>query len=350
MVLSRAISYKPGCNMTHLRFGLYHAFRNPPQWRQDPTALYQGILAQIARAEALGFDDVWLSEHHFVEDGYTPSCLPLAAAIAARTTRMRVGTAVMLLPFHDPVRLAEDAASVDVLSGGRLDLGIGMGYRLGEFKGFCVPLNTRVGRLVEGLQILRALFAGETVTHHGRYYHYEKVALFPRPVQQPFKLWFGGFTAASARRAAHYADALVGMALATEPIAAFRDELVKMGKDPAAHEVASGAMWLVVARDPEQRRREAREHFAYQLDLYARWSAELSGWEEQRRQVAAAAVLPGRGALVVTPEQAVSFIRTYVEELRLNRWYSWTLPPGLPPEWADEHIELMATEVIPAFR
>jgi alkanesulfonate monooxygenase SsuD/methylene tetrahydromethanopterin reductase-like flavin-dependent oxidoreductase (luciferase family) len=336
--------------MPGLRFGLYYDFRNPPQWRRDPTALYNSILAQIARAEALGWDDVWLSEHHFVEDGYTPSCLPLAAAIAARTSRMRVGTAVMLLPLHDPVRLAEDAATVDVLSGGRLDLGVGTGYRAGEFEGFGIPLKTRVGRLVEGLQILRALFAGETLTHRGKYYQCDNVSLYPRPVQRPLKVWLGGFIEAAGRRAARYADALVVSGFATEPIRAYRDELMKLGKNPADHEVASGAMWLVVARDPERREREAREHFLYQLDLYARWSAELSGWEEYTRRLAADTDLPGRGVLVVSPAQATDIIRKYVEEMRVNRWYSWTLPPGLPPEWADEHIELMAKEVIPAFR
>ena len=112
-----------------VRFGLWYDFRNPPQWRQSPERLYGEILDQIVWGENNGFDDVWLSEHHFIEDGYLPSILPIAAAIAARTKRIRIASGVLLLPFHNPVRLAEDIAVVDVISGGRFELGAGVGYK-----------------------------------------------------------------------------------------------------------------------------------------------------------------------------------------------------------------------------
>ena len=220
-----------------LRFGLWYDFRNPSRWRQDPTTLYRLILAQVERAEELGWDDVWLSEHHFIEDDYTPSVLPLAAAIAARTTRMRIGTAALLLPLHDPLRVAEDAATVDVLSGGRLDLGVALGYKLSEFKGFGVSTSSRVGRLEEGLGILRALFAGKTLNHSGRYYHYEDVSLRPLPVQRPLPLWVGGFVEVAARRAARFADGLIVNGGVGWVIDAYRDELQRLGQDPADHEV-----------------------------------------------------------------------------------------------------------------
>ena len=99
-------------------------------------ARYRDTRDQIVRGEALGWDDVWLSEHHFIEDGYTPSMLPIAAAIAARTSRIHIGTSVLLLPLHDPIRVAEDAATIDILSDGRLELGVAIGYRRAEFTGF----------------------------------------------------------------------------------------------------------------------------------------------------------------------------------------------------------------------
>src|SRR6266542_2775433 len=111
--------------MGKLRFGLWYDFRNPPQWRQDPARLYEAILAQAARAEALGWDDVWLSEHHFIEDGYTPSMLPL------------------------------DAATIDIVSNGRFDLGVGAGYRVGEFHGFAIPRRERDARMAEAVEVLR---------------------------------------------------------------------------------------------------------------------------------------------------------------------------------------------------
>ena len=136
-----------------LRFGLYYDFRNPPAWRRPYTHIYSEIFEQIIWAEQQGFDDVWLSEHHFQEDGYAPSLLPIAAAIAARTTTMRIGTAVLLLPLHHPVRVAEDAATVDVISNGRFQLGVGVGYKVEEFDSFAIAKTERGRRTNEGLEI-----------------------------------------------------------------------------------------------------------------------------------------------------------------------------------------------------
>jgi alkanesulfonate monooxygenase SsuD/methylene tetrahydromethanopterin reductase-like flavin-dependent oxidoreductase (luciferase family) len=110
-----------------LRFGLWYDFRNPGRWHQPADRLYREILDQIAWGEHHGFDDLWLSEHHFIDDGYLPSILPTAAAIAARTSWIRIASGVLLMPFHNPIRLAEDIATVDVFSGGRFELGVGIG-------------------------------------------------------------------------------------------------------------------------------------------------------------------------------------------------------------------------------
>src|ERR1700747_3357660 len=146
-----------------IRFGLWYDFRNPPQWRQSPDRLYREILDQIAWGENQGFDDVWLSEHHFIEDGYLPSILPVAAAIAARTKKIRIASGVLLMPFHNPVRLAEDIAVVDVLSGGRLELGVGVGFKREEFAGFGVPFKERGTRTNEALAIIRRLLSGAPI-------------------------------------------------------------------------------------------------------------------------------------------------------------------------------------------
>jgi alkanesulfonate monooxygenase SsuD/methylene tetrahydromethanopterin reductase-like flavin-dependent oxidoreductase (luciferase family) len=334
--------------MTALRFGLWYDFRNPPRWRQDPTRLYRGILDQIARAEALGWDDVWLSEHHFIDDGYTPSMLPLACAIAARTERIRIGTSVLLLPLHDPLRVAEDAATVDVMSGGRLELGVAVGYRLGEFTGFGVPRAERAARMDEAVPLVKALLRGERVTHAGRHYRYTDVELHPRPVQADPTLWMGGFSEPAVRRAARLGDAFIAIGPVRPLVDLYRSELAASGKDPDAHEVAAGLNWLLVARDPEQRWAEAGEHLLYQANLYAKWFSEAG--MAIAPTAASAAELRGRGVLVVTPEQAVDAVRGYVDANLVTRFYGWTIPPGLPPEWSDEHVELMAREVIPALR
>jgi len=331
-----------------LRFGLWYDFRNPPQWRQDPAALYEGVFAQIARAEALGWDDVWLSEHHFIADGYTPSMLPLACAIAARTQRIQIGTSVLLLPLHDPLRVAEDAATVDVASNGRLQLGVAGGYRKGEFRGFGVPVGERAARMEEAVPILRRLFAGETVSTAGRFYRYTDVCLTPLPVQRAPRIWMGGFSEPAVRRAARLGDGFIATGPVAPLVETWRRELERAGRDPETQELAAGITWLLVARDPERRWREAEAHFLYQINLYAQWFGEAG------MSVATPARsgddLRARGVAIVRPEQAAAAIRDYCKLVPVDRFYGWTLPPGLPPEWADEHLELMAREVIPHFR
>jgi alkanesulfonate monooxygenase SsuD/methylene tetrahydromethanopterin reductase-like flavin-dependent oxidoreductase (luciferase family) len=135
---------------------------------QDPPTLSRKILDQIVRGEELGWDDVWVSEHHFVDDDYLPSVLTMLAAIAARTTRVRIGTGILLLPLHDPIRVAEDAAVVDVLSAGRPELGFGAGYRVEELAAWGVAAEERGSRMNEAIPLIRRLFAGETVTHEGK--------------------------------------------------------------------------------------------------------------------------------------------------------------------------------------
>ncbi len=140
-----------------LRFGVLWPFRNP-EWARVPwEELYRTHLDLIVDSERLGFDNAWLTEHHFVDDGYSPSLLPIAAAVAARTTRIRIGTFLLLLPLHNPVRVAEDTATVDLISGGRFDLGVGLGYRLAEFDDQGIPVAERAGRMQEGLTIVRRL-------------------------------------------------------------------------------------------------------------------------------------------------------------------------------------------------
>lgn len=332
-----------------MRFGLYYDFRNPPGLRQDPTRLYDGILDQIARAETLGWDDVWISEHHFCDDDYLPSVFPMAAAIAARTRRIRIGTAILILPFHDPLRTAEDAAVVDILSGGRLELGVGAGYRAEEFAGFGIDPRERGGRLDEALPLLRRLFAGETVTHEGRYYRYRDVSLRPLPVQgADLRLWSGGTTLPAIRRAARLCDGFLGLGPIAPMLPAYHDELRKAGKDPDTAEVASALMWLLVTHDPDARWREAEASLSDQITRYARWTTDAG--LDFFRPAHDRAALEQQGCLIVTPEQACEILRPFVEDNRLTRFYSWTLPPGLPPEWSDEHIELFAKEVIPNFR
>ena len=139
----------------NLRFGLLWSFRNPEFNRVPWQDLYRNHMDLIVDSEAMGYDNAWLTEHHFVDDGYSPSLLPIAAGVATRTSRIRIGTFLVLLPLHNPVTVAEDTATVDLLSNGRFDLGVGLGYRRKEFADQGIPHTERGPRLREGIEIIQ---------------------------------------------------------------------------------------------------------------------------------------------------------------------------------------------------
>ncbi len=158
-----------------LRLGVVYDFRNPPDSGIPTPRLYAEILDQVAWLDGLGLDLVWFTEHHFVDDGYLPSWTPVAGAMAARTERVRFSSDICLLPFTHPVRLAEDLAVLDNLSGGRIEIGVGMGYAPHEFRGFGIPLPQRLSRTEEGLEVLRRCFTGERFSFHGKRYDFDDV-------------------------------------------------------------------------------------------------------------------------------------------------------------------------------
>ena len=333
-----------------LRFGLWYAFRNPPEWQVSFRDLYAEVLEQIAWAETIGYDDVWLTEHHFVDDGHAPSPLVQAAAVAARTKTIRIGTAVLLLPLYHPVRVAEDAATVDVLSGGRFELGVGIGYRVEEFTGLGISRKERGGRMDEGLEIIRRLWDGETVTFRGRYFQIEGARLSPMPVQKPRPpIWVGGFGPAAVKRAARLGDGYMGTADTGELAAAYRAELRAAGKDPEQARIAGGHFWMIVSEDPEKSWRELGPHILYQLNLYSEW-LEKAGQQLFPRMPDVEAVKASGVASILTPTDAVRAIENYLANVPLERYFTWTIPPGVPVKRMNEHLELFANKVMPHFR
>ncbi len=171
-----------------MRFGTYYFLQAPPHLTHADVV--QREIEQMAWTEELGFDSIWLTEHHFIEYGLSVAPAVLAAAAAAKTERVRIGLAAAILPFHDPVRLAEELALVDILSGGRLDVGVGRGNRPVEFEGYRVPQIESRERFDEVLAILVGLWTAERFGYEGRYYRIPEARVIPKPVQQPHPpLW-----------------------------------------------------------------------------------------------------------------------------------------------------------------
>lgn len=338
-------------NNTPLRFGMMYDFRNPAQWQRAYTDIYSETLEQIAWADQAGYDNVWLSEHHLCDDGYAPSVLPIAAAIAARTRRIRIGTAVMLLPLHNPIRVAEDAATVDVISGGRFELGVGVGYRVGEFESFAVPKAERGRRTSESLEIIRRLLDGETLTYKGKYFDIYNARIAPPPVQRPrLPIWAGGFTPPAVQRAARDADGFLAVGgPSPELFAQYVAALQALGKPTTNLRVAGGHWYLIPSDDPEKTWQEAAPHVLHQMNVYGQWFVE-SGMP-MLPHIRDTAHLRELGILtVVDVDTCIAMIKAMAAAVPLTHYYTMVLPPGLPPSWIQPHLELFANKVIPAFR
>jgi alkanesulfonate monooxygenase SsuD/methylene tetrahydromethanopterin reductase-like flavin-dependent oxidoreductase (luciferase family) len=196
-------------------YGLITCQRPPDDPRTD-AEIYRDAIERAERAEAVGLDSAWVSEHHFLDDGYMPSLLVMCAAIAQATSTITIGTAVLLAPLYHPLRLAEDAATVDLISNGRLILGIGAGWRPEEFDIFGTPLDTRGKRMRDTVRILReAWSAGLTTSGDGG------VNVTPKPAHD-IPIWLGGFAPGAIKRAGRIADGFLGSSSGTSGIEAFK--------------------------------------------------------------------------------------------------------------------------------
>lgn len=326
-----------------MRFGVWYDFRNPPAWRRPWADLYAETLDQIAWVDGLGFDSVWLSEHHVTDEGYLPSIFPLLAAIAQRTERVRLGTAVLLTPLHHPLRLAEDAAVVDILSGGRLDLGLAPGYRALEFAALGVPKAERGARTDETIQILRQAWTGEPFAHQGAHFSFPEIQVTPTPLQDPLPLWIGGSSDASARRAARFGASYMPDGGAPRSV---YDRYLAEAADPGR--IATNRTFYV-CEDPDEGWNDVKEHYRYQFNTYRKWFAEAGDFPELGEPVADADDLPRSVYIVGTPDMVAAKIARLADRYPVDTLIFWARPPGLPIDKSSRSLELFAREVLPRF-
>ncbi len=342
-----------------LRFGLLWPFRNPAWARVEWDALYRSHFDLIVESEQMGFDEAWLTEHHFIDDGYSPSLLPIGAAIAARTQRIRIGTFLLLLPLHNPVRIAEDTATLDLISGGRFDLGVGLGYRKGEFDDQGIPARERAGRMQENLMIVRRLLSGESVTIDGRYTTLHGIRISPPALQRPHPpIWVGGTAPKAIERAAR-----MGLHFLTGgpgSVDIYDDTLRATGKDPGDFHVAAMRPTFVAATR-ERAWELAAKPLRYMAAGYLQWTAEADGASDTTERAAALPSVEeiirkqsfdffGEAALVGTPDEVIAQIEDYRTSSRLTDLVCGMALPGMPPDQIRAGMELFAREIIPHFR
>ncbi len=320
---------------------LRYDLRCPPFARASPAKLYETALEQCAWADGLGFAAVILSEHHGSPDGYLPSPLVFGAAVAARTRTLRIQLAALIAPLHDPVRLAEDIAVLDVLSGGRVIPVLSGGYVESEFRTFGRRLADRA-RVMEGIvPFLERAWSGEPFLHEGR-----SVRVTPRPVQRPRPpIFMGAASAAAARRAARHADYLIPQLPELWEI--FRQERIRLGKPDLGPLPPTTGMFVHLAEDPDAEWARVAPYAMHEMNAYGRWMAE-AGTAGPYRPIEDPDELRATGAYpILTPEQMIERVRA------LGPACSVLLHPlmgGMDPALSWASLELLEKRVLPAIR
>jgi alkanesulfonate monooxygenase SsuD/methylene tetrahydromethanopterin reductase-like flavin-dependent oxidoreductase (luciferase family) len=332
---------RDGCN-----FGLWYDFRNPAAWRRPFSSVYRESLDQIAWAERLGLDSVWLTEHHFCDDGYTPSPFTLAGAVGERTSTMRIGTNLIVLPLHDPVRVAEDAATVSLLTGGRFDLGVGLGYWGREFAAFGRDLRHRPSLFEEGIALIRRAWSGSDEPFEGRRFSFPAVPVTPVPEQAP-RLLIGAMADVAIDRAARLGDGF--LSTQNHHHQSYVDALARHDT-PADRSAIMAGQWAVIAEDPEREWARIGEHALYQLNEYIGWGA--FGPPDQVPTFADADQIVAAGAYTLwDPATAVDELtRLLLDRPEIEDVHFWAQLPGESVESGNARIELLAEKVLPQVR
>lgn len=340
-------------------FGLLMDFRNPARWARPLRDIYRDYIDEAVLAEDLGFDHLWTTEHHFSDDAWSPSVMTILSAIAARTSTIRLGTCITILPLNNPIRTAEDAATVDIISNGRLDLGVGPGISVKEFNTFGVPRKQRKGRMYESLEIIRRCFREECFSHKGKYYDFPDIRMTLKPVQQPHpSLWVAAVGEKSLQQAATAGYHLAGSG-PIESQRVYDAALKQAGRNPADYNISQLRVFYM-AENRDRAWDDIEEHLHYELNWHRDLFLEAADATLQKQSNLPA--LPpahelrktGMGffvpALVGTPDDAIAMLEEYCRQTRVTHMVMWTQLPGLDPRKARRSMELFAKYVIPHFR
>ncbi|NIP31248.1 MAG: LLM class flavin-dependent oxidoreductase [Candidatus Dadabacteria bacterium] len=314
--------------------------------------LYSNTLDNVKLAEDVGFYSAWLSEHHFLEDGYCSSPLTMAAAMAARTGRIRIGTGALILTLHNPVRIAEDAATVDLISKGRFDLGIAIGYRKEEFDGFNLEIKQRPSLMEEGIEILEKSWKDEPFSYKGKRFNFENIDVTPKPTQAQIPIYIGAFEEPAIRRAGRLGyPLLIGPGRTTsmikDTLSWFNDEAVKNGHDPDNIE-------HILLRETyldEDHNKAVEGGTEYIINMYKFYftlgvKIVIRGQQVKSLDDPLFEYLAEDRFMIGTPEYCIDEINKYKEETGINYIASRMVFPQAPNEAISNCIQLFGEKVI----
>ena len=333
-----------------MKLGIYSSIASPPRG-ENLARCVDEVIAEAQLAEAAGFDSCFFGEHHQDKDGFLPSPLIVATAVAAHTQTLRVGTSGLLLPLHHPVKVAEDVVTLDIVSKGRVTLGVGLGYQSADFQAFDIPIEERVGRLEEGVEIIRRCWEGLPFSFDGKHYHLENITVRPAPYQTPGPaLWIGASTRPGARRAGRLADGFIstpstGLEDTVGLVDAYRQEARKIGRQTQV--VLMRDAWVASSRAEAERVYGPEVMDAYKYY----WRAGLPEFGSIKSEAELTLDRVAKDRLILgDPEECVSEFHRWSEAtgadhflLRLRHAHSG----GPPHEEIMKTISLFGERVIP---
>ena len=332
-----------------MRFGLFgsaQAKRGGPD--VDSGQGFRDYVEYNVEAEGLGYSSTFVVEHHFTGFGQVSASLNLLTWVAARTTTLRLGTAVIVLPWHNPVLLAEQAATIDLMSNGRLEFGIGKGYRHNEFASFCIPQEEADERFEEGLAlILKSWTSEERFSHHGKHWHFENIVVEPPTVQKPHPpIWMAAGSPASIKKVADYGfnlmlDQFASTATIVERFNLFKAEVEKRGRrfDPMSVGVCRA---YYVATNADDKARAVENRLAAQRRMTSLAVAPGSKSSSSMMTFADTRDATEESALYGTPDEIARKLETLrgygIEHVLLNG-----------PSGSRDHLRRFSKDVMSAF-
>jgi alkanesulfonate monooxygenase SsuD/methylene tetrahydromethanopterin reductase-like flavin-dependent oxidoreductase (luciferase family) len=342
-----------------VQLGLFQNIQWPETASQ--SSQFKDCIDQALRAEELGFDSCFFVEHHFTRHGILSATLTLLSYVAARTSRIRLGTAVLVLPFHDPVRLVEEAATVDLLSDGRLDLGVGRGFQWTEFNGFDIAIDDSTARFTEALDIiLKAWRSPDRFTHEGNYWRYNDISVEPRPVQVPHPpVWVAAGSEESATRVGRLGLRMQlssGVRFDRIPILV---EAYQRGLQEGGHSFHREHVLLSRITHIESSRRKAWEVAEPHFNWFRKMAAEATNSPEQRAASNFNPLTPkltgpigseadDPGFFFCTPDECCRVIEE-IGAMGVGQVIFQGNWGGMPQEDVIRSVDLLGAEVLPHF-
>lgn len=330
-----------------MKVGLSFDLRNRPSDPRPWKEVWEDNLWLACRAEELGFDSLWLNEHFFLEDGYGPSMPVFLTALIERTKTVRVGSYVYVLPLHHPAQLAQETAVLDHLSGGRLDVGVGLGHRMAEYIAFGQDPKQRASRMEESLDVLLKAWTGEPFTHHGRYFNLENLQVQPAPLQQPHPpLWIASTAPKSAARAGRYGANLAGASAEPEVYKAYQQGLEESGFDLASRRVSAFWSITVTYDDPEEVWARNRDAYVERWAFYSKVREEMG---DPPLEYGLDAGEPYREFDIIgSPDAVLSTLESMLANIPVTDLMIFAPAAGIPFRTEGmESLQLFAEEVIP---